>query len=323
MRSISVSLAIVIGCVTGSWSQQSVHAPQTARQALIEMFFSKTPGPFARHLPAITRAAIDKFETMANLQQFSLMASQMQTQSQSFQTFATGPVLLTADNSKTGQKVEITVENDALHGDQDDIEVSFRVYKNGEAQRTPYMPQLTFAMKKEAQLWTLNEISFTLHLPLADPDLLKAITDNMNKQTAHPQVVYTAHDETPVQPAGNDAAVLAAMRTILTAEATYAASYPSVGYTCTLSDLDGFGAGEPNEHQAMLINSGLASGKKYGFVFTLSECSGAPAIGFRLTAAPNANTFGRKTFCADQSGAIRSSEGANAAACMSNEARLP
>ena len=323
MRRIAVSLAIVIGCVAGSSGQQSAPAAQTARQALIEMFFSKTPGTFARHLPAITRVAIDKFESAANLQQFSLVATQMQAQGQAFETFESGPILLRADNSKTGQKVEITVEGDALHGDQDDIQVSFRVYRNGEVQRTPYMPQMTFSMKKEAQLWTLNEISFTLHLPLADPDLLKAITDNMTRQAAHPQVVYTAHNETLAQPAGNDSAVLAAMHTFLTAEATYAATYPSVGYTCTLSDLDGFGAGEPNEHQAMLINSGLASGKKYGFVFTLSECSGTPATGFHLTAAPNANTFGRKTFCADQSGAIRSSEDTNAAACMSNGVRVP
>src|SRR5580700_530525 len=170
MRRIAVSLAIVIGCVAGSSGQQSAPAAQTARQALIEMFFSKTPGTFARHLPAITRVAIDKFESAANLQQFSMMATQMQTQGQSFETFESGPVLLRADNAKTGQKVEITVENDALRGDQDDIQLSFRVYKNGEAQRTPYMPQMTFSMKKEAQLWTLNEISFTLHLPLADPD---------------------------------------------------------------------------------------------------------------------------------------------------------
>src|SRR5271163_1364755 len=128
MRRVVIFLAVGVGWVTGLSSQQSAPAPQTARQALIEMFFSKTPGTFARHLPAVTRAAIDKFETMANLQQFSLMASQMQTQGQSYQTFETGSVLLTADNAKTGQKVEITVLDDSLHGDQDDIQLSFRVY---------------------------------------------------------------------------------------------------------------------------------------------------------------------------------------------------
>jgi type IV pilus assembly protein PilA len=112
--------------------------------------------------------------------------------------------------------------------------------------------------------------------------------------------------------------VLAAMRTILTAEITYASTYPAVGFTCTLSSLDGFGGGEPNEHQAMLINSGLASGKRYGFVFTLSGCGGAPASRFQLTAVPSGNTYGRKAYCADQSGAIRSSSDGNPATCLAS-----
>ena len=66
----------------------------------------------------------------------------------------------------------------------------------------------------------------------------------------------------------------------------------------------------------MLINSGLASGKRFGYIFTLSECEGTPANTFHLTAAPNSNTFGRKAFCADQSGLIRSSEEGSPAACL-------
>jgi hypothetical protein len=315
MRKVAISMTAIIACAAALWGQQVAPAPQTARQALIEMFFGKTPGTFAKHLPAITRTTLDKFQAMSNLQQFSLMANQMQTQGQTFKTFETGPVLLTSDNVKTGQKVDITVLDDRMRGDQDDIQLSFQVYKNGEAQRTPYMPQVTFSMKKEAELWTLNEVSLTIHLPLADPDLLKAFTDSMAPQP-HSQITYSSQNETPVQTGGSDAMVLAAMRSILAAEVTYAASYPAVGYTCVLSDLDGFGGGEPNAHQAMLISSGLASGKKYGFVFTLSECAGNPAKSFRLTAAPNARTFGRKAFCADQSSVIRSSDDGNAATCM-------
>jgi len=38
-------------------------APQTARQALLEMFFSKTPGTFEKHLPQATRTALPKAGT--------------------------------------------------------------------------------------------------------------------------------------------------------------------------------------------------------------------------------------------------------------------
>jgi hypothetical protein len=303
-------------------SAQEASTPQTARQALLEMFFSKTSGTFAKHLPAVTLAALEKSGALANLQQYSLLRSQLQTQGTNFQTFETGSVLLSGEDPKTGQKVEVTVENDALRGERDDIELSFQTYKNGQAQRTPFMPRMTFTMKQEGRIWKLNEISVTIRLPLADPDLLKAMTESMKaRETANVSVTpvsVTPPAQTATSSAGSDAQVLAAMRTILTAEITYATSYPRVGFTCTLSDLDGFGGGEPNEHQAMLINSGLASGKKYGFVFTLSGCGGTPATSFHLSAAPNANTFGRKAFCANQSGTIRSSDDGNAAACFAS-----
>jgi hypothetical protein len=290
------------------------------------MFFSKTSGTFAKHLPAVTRAALDKSGALTTLQQYSLLASQMQTQGTNFQTFETGSVLLSGEDPKTGQKVEVTVENDALRGEQDDIELSFQTYKNGEPQRTPFMPRMTFTMKQEARIWKLNEISVTIRLPLADPDLLKAMTENMKpRETANVSITpvsVTPQTQSAMPSAGSDAQVLAAMRTILTAEITYAASYPRVGFTCSLSDLDGFGGGEPNEHQAMLINSGLASGRRFGFVFTLSSCGGAPATGFHLSAAPNANTFGRKSFCADQSGTLRSSEDRNPATCFASGTQL-
>jgi hypothetical protein len=315
MRRVAFALCAVTLWAANVWAGETAASPQTARQALIEMFFSKTPGTFAKHLPMATRAALEKAGALATLQQYSALASQLQTQGQNLQTFESGPLLLAGEDPKTGQKIEITVQNDALRGDQDDIQLSFRVYKNGEVQLTPFMPQITFSMKRETQLWTLNEIAVTIHLPLADPDFLKAITEKIKPQTATTST-FTPRSESSAQATGSDTQVLAAMRTIVTAEVTYFTTFPAIGYTCSLSDLDGFGGGTPNEHQAMLINSGLASGKRFGFVFTLSGCGGAPATSFHLTAAPNGNTIGRKAFCADQAGVIRSADDGNPATCL-------
>jgi hypothetical protein len=324
MRRILFSLAAIL-CGAAAFAQQSGTA-QTARQALIEMFFSKTPGTFAKHLPIAMTTAFAKSGAMASLQSYSMLASQLQAQSQKIQTFETGSVLFVGEDPKTGQKVEISVENDSLRGDQDDIDLTFRVYKNGQAQASPFMPQVTFSMKQEAQIWKLNEISVTIHLPLSDPEFLKALTEKMTPTAQSGASGATVGGtlaprfEISAQPggAGSNAAVVAAMRTILTAEITYARTYANAGYTCTLSTLDGFGGGEPNERQAMLINSGLASGKRFGYVFTLSECNGTPASTFHLTAAPNGNSFGRKAFCADQSGVVRSSEDGNSATCIAS-----
>jgi type IV pilus assembly protein PilA len=332
MRKFTLCLAVAILCAGSSAvhaaasAQQNASAaapqtgPQTARQALLEMFFSKTPGTLVKHLPAATRAALDKSGALKSLDQYSLLMSQFQAQGQTIQTYETGSVLLSGEDAKKGQKIEITVESDARRGELDDIEVSFQVYKNGMAQKGPFLPHMIFSMKQENQIWTLNEISVTIHLPLADPDFLKAMTEKMTPQvsTAGATGAFAPRSEVAAQTGGNDAMVVAAMRTILTAEVSYASSYPNVGFSCTLSNLDGFGGGEPNEHQAMLINSGLASGKRYGYVFSLSGCGGTPATGFHLTAAPNGNGYGRKAFCADQSGVIRSSSDGNPATCMAN-----
>jgi len=320
MHRLSVLLTLAIFGLSAAAQQAAM--PQTARQALIEMFFSKTPGTLMKHLPDATLAALAKSDALTSLQQYSAMATFTQTQGHTLQTFDTGSILLSGDDPKTGEKYEMTVENDTLRADQDDIEVSFQTYKNGQPQRTPYMPDITFSMKEEAHIWRLNEISVTVHLPLADPDLLKALTQQMKPQLAA-QGTLTPHFENTPPPAGSDEQVLAAMRTIIAAETTYAGTYRNVGYTCSLSSLDGFGGGEPNERQAMLINSGLASGKRFGYVFIATQCSGAPAITFQLTAAPNGNTFGRRAFCSDQTGTIRFSQDGNPATCLANGAPLP
>lgn len=320
MREIIHLFTAALLCVIPCFGQQapvaSQAAAQTPRQALMEMFFNKTPGTFIKHLPAATRAALEKSGALAMLQQYSTIATQVSTQGK-VQTFETGDVLVSGEDAKTGQKYEVTVVNDTARSEEDDIELSFRTYKDGQPQRSPFMPQMIFTMKKEAQIWTLNEVSFTIHVPLADPDFLKAITEKMQPQ-AVTRTSFTPQGETSISPAGGDPMVIAAMRSILKAENTYTSTYSTVGFTCTLSNLDGFGGGEPNEHQAMLINSSLAGGRRYGYVFKLSECAGTPAAAFHLSAAPNGNAFGRKAFCADQSGVIRSSDDGNPATCFAS-----
>lgn len=315
--------------------------PQTARQALMEMFSLKTQGTFLKHLPAATLSALENSGALKTLQSYSMLTTQFHSSGNQLETFESGPILMTSVDPKTGQKIEVIVESDAAQGEDDNIVLTFRTYKDKMVQRTPFMPRLTFAMKMESGVWKLNEILLSIRLPLADPDFLKSMTDGIKSQTAapaiQPQIHLTQSPSIPGQPApiqpiqnqppqgqpamqnhGLDNSIQTAMRSILTAEIAYSATYHSVGYTCTLSDLDGFGGGEPNEHQAMLIPSGLAGGKRFGYVFTLSGCTGRPATGFQLVAAPGGNSFGHRAFCADQSGAIRYSADGNPATCLAS-----
>jgi hypothetical protein len=329
MRQLAAIILSLICSSVGLWAKSATpEVPQTARQALMEMFFSKEPGTLVKHLPAVTRAALEKSGALAGMQPHSFLAGQLQAQGKSFQTFEAGPVLFATEDPKTGQKFEVIVENDSLRGDQDDIELSFHTYKDKQPQRVPFMPRVVLSMKTESGLWTLNDIAITINVPLTDPDFLKIIAEKMKPNTAAigPQIHAQDGGQNLGQGPttfGSDASALADLRKIVAAEITYAAAYPAVGYTCTLSDLDGFGASETNEHQAMLISSGLASGKHLGYTFSLTACSGAPAISYHLTVAPSGNSYGRRAFCTDQSGAIRSSADGNAATCLSGGTPVP
>ena len=316
LASIMVLVWLATAC---AWAQPAGDnsATQTARQALIEMFSGKTSGTLIKHLPAATLNALLDSGALANLQQYSMLISQVQTKGKSFETFDTGSLLLVAEDAQTGQKFEIKVDKDSQRGDADDIDVSFLTYKDNKPQPTPFLPRMTFAMKTEMGVWKLNEIQVTVRVPLADPDLLKGVTQAIKARSGAAGAVPTLNQASiSMNGVGSDASVLAAMQSILKAENTYSGTYRATGYTCTLSDLDGFGGGAPNEHQAMLIPSGLAGGRKYGYVFTLSGCSGAPANNFRLVAVPLLNSPGRRTLCSDQSGAIRYSTDGNPATCL-------
>ncbi|MFZ1130291.1 MAG: hypothetical protein WBV31_02680 [Terriglobales bacterium] len=335
---ISFSLILWAEMCAGLLAETQIpKAPQTARQALMEMFFNQEPGTFLKHLPAVTRAALEKSGTLTSMQQYSALAGQIQTQGKSFKTFETGPVMLATEDPKTGQKFEIVVDKDSLQGDQDEIEVSFRSYKDNQAQPTAFKPRIVFSMKMESGLWKLNDIAITVNLPLDDADFLKRISDGIAARAAaaspllHTQGIGQAPGQitTPITTRipnntfGSDTSTLTALRKILKAESTYAATYPAVGYTCSLSDLGGFGASEPNERQAMLIDIGLVSGKHQGYSFSLSGCAGTPAASFQLTATPIGNSYGRRAFCSDRSGIIRFSTDGQAATCLGHGTALP
>ena len=295
-----VILATILSLAATACTQS--RPSQNARQALLEMFFGKTPGTFDKHLPEATRAALHKGEGqgLSLLQQFSLLTSQINSQGQQLQTFEAGATLLTVEDSRTNSKFEVTVERDDLRGEADEIELSFHAYKDGQPQASFVSPHLTFLMKEQAGIWRLNEITVAIHMALDNPEFLKEMTKSMtNLGAANMANLGAAHSS------ANESAAISALRTLNTAEVTYAATYPNRGYTCSLWDLDGFGSNQVSERHAMLIDSNLATGKKAGYIFTLSGCAGSPASTFKVTAVPADPGLGTRSFCSDQTAVIR------------------
>jgi prepilin-type N-terminal cleavage/methylation domain-containing protein len=106
--------------------------------------------------------------------------------------------------------------------------------------------------------------------------------------------------------AANEASAVNSIRTITTAETTYFTAFPSVGYTCTMSELGPPAAGQPFSVTAGgILDAVLASGTKRGYLFSLSNCTGTPVATYSSVAVPQSvGATGTRSFCSDTSGII-------------------
>ena len=111
--------------------------------------------------------------------------------------------------------------------------------------------------------------------------------------------------------AANESSAVGSMRVLETAEIAYAAQHQDEGFTCNLTDLKSAG----------LSDFALLSGQKNGYVFAPQNCTadaaGKPVSKFQVIAVPlSPNTSGRKAFCVDETGAIRSDSSGSAQDCL-------
>ena len=98
----------------------------------------------------------------------------------------------------------------------------------------------------------------------------------------------------------NEASAIASIRAIQTAQASYQTTYGTQGYASSLANLGGSESCTPSPEAACLLDEGLASGTKAGYIF--SVVAGHPVNGANTTyvasAAPTAyNHSGVRRFC--------------------------
>ena len=110
--------------------------------------------------------------------------------------------------------------------------------------------------------------------------------------------------------AANEASAVGSIRTINTAEVTYASTYPDIGFAA-LASLGGAGGTSTG---AGLLDSVLASGVKSGYSFTVSVGGGSPATQYAVNGDPQSPQTGQRHFYSDQSGVIRYNTSASATA---------
>jgi type IV pilus assembly protein PilA len=106
--------------------------------------------------------------------------------------------------------------------------------------------------------------------------------------------------------AANESAAVAAIRTLNTAQISYNAAYPTVGYAGTLGDLSGTSCSPPSSSSACLIDAVLAGGQRTGYTFTLTNVTGTPNSTYNVIASPvNQNYSGVRYFCSYSDAVVR------------------
>jgi len=115
--------------------------------------------------------------------------------------------------------------------------------------------------------------------------------------------------------AANESSAVGSIRTINTAEVTYASNYPDTGYAAAVANLGG-GAGVciagfvATVAQGCLIDPVLTLGTKTGYVVAAVAATGAGTVAspfqtFEVNATPLSVSTGTRAFCSDQSGVVR------------------
>jgi len=116
--------------------------------------------------------------------------------------------------------------------------------------------------------------------------------------------------------AANQASAVGSLRTLNTAEITYASTYNS-GYSTTLKNLEPPSGPQPSATAAGLIDSVLAGGVKsgYGFTYTPGSLVGGRYDTYSIYANPvTVGTTGTNFYFTDHSGVIRQDSAATASA---------
>ena len=108
----------------------------------------------------------------------------------------------------------------------------------------------------------------------------------------------------------NEAAAVASVKTINTAEYMYHDAYPDVGYSSSLAKLgsNGSSCDQPTSSNACLImDEALTSGIKSGYIFEVLGDGNKPSISYTVKASPESTVSGRCSISSSQGGEVKMS----------------
>jgi len=106
----------------------------------------------------------------------------------------------------------------------------------------------------------------------------------------------------------NESSAVGSVRSINTAEISYNAAYPAVGFGTSLPILGSPATGTctPTTANGCFIDSVLSLGTKSGYLFTLAATGGPPQTSYQVAANPvTPNQTGVRSFCSYEDAVVR------------------
>ena len=111
----------------------------------------------------------------------------------------------------------------------------------------------------------------------------------------------------------HETSAIQSLKVIGSAEASYSSAYPANGFSCGLPPLGGTpGSGAPSAQAAQLLDPGVASGFKSGYLFSVSNCTKVTVnntdmfTGYQINAVPaSIGKTGDRGFCMDENNLIK------------------
>jgi hypothetical protein len=298
--------------ISASFAQPAPEPAQTPRQAIIEMF-SGGEGPFRKHLTVeMQKKLAEMTKGSSGVSPLQMLTAAKTSDPESFQAFELGPILFSFNNPQQHERYEVKINGEEPRGDEDVMELSLHLVRNGVEQEMPVGLRFVLNLKKQESLWRLTDLTFSATLPLGDPRILDKswwgpalFSSFSTTPDATPTIVV---DERP------KLSPLRAVRMIDMAESIYAQNHPGIGYTCTMADLVNVGKVLDEDGVYRFMDAEFAGGVYNGYRFTLGGCDRRPARSFHITAEPVAGKG--KAYCSDHTSNLRASDDGRGVTCL-------
>ena len=324
MRLVRFLLAVASFAIIPSLHAQQApppKPPQTARQALIEILSGGADA--SKHLTVEVQKELQtKSSSGIAFTPGAILAGFHSQAGSGFKAFEAGPILFSSTDPRTHERTEVHVDNDDLNADEDTLQLSIHRLRDEKEISTAFqfISQISVGMKKQENIWRLNEIGVIAKVPVGDPALFRQLNEGMKASgtdvavsggvSMDPYSVLSPSEASQIPKVD----IQTTLSLISFLEQNYAGQHPEQGFNCSLSNL----MADAGPTQELGLDPQVKTGISNGYRINISGCQDIPSGSYQITAEPLSPSSGSKAFCTDATRNIRQSDDGRASTCLTS-----